>query len=228
MKLAALLLLVSSAITAQDIVALAPDKAKVEYEDARVRVVRLKLAPHDLLPMHDRPARVVISLTPNDVLTTRPDGTPRPVRTAAGSVAWSEPARRSVENLDAPLENVIVEIKTATEPAKTLAAPPEPRPEGYLDEPLHHWLFENQYVRVYDVRVPAGATTGFHKHAYDTVFVQVNEEFSSEQLQGGEWKKPERYPAGEVAFSADSKKMRVHRVRNEGNAEFHVIAVQLK
>lgn len=225
---AAVLLLVALSASAQDIVALAPDKAKVEYEDARIRVVRLKLAPHDVLPMHDRPARVVISLTPNDVLTTGPDGTTRPVRTAAGTAGWSGPARRSVQNLDIPVENVIVEIKNASEPAKALAAPPEPRPEGYLDEPLHHWLFENQYVRVYDVRIPPGATTEFHKHAYDTVFVQVNEEFSSEQLQGDEWEKPERYPAGAVAFSADSKKMRVHRVRNEGNAEFHVIAVQLK
>ncbi|MBV8207113.1 MAG: hypothetical protein JO041_09995 [Acidobacteria bacterium] len=225
---AALFLFASTFVNAQDLVAVAPDKAKVEYEDSRVRVVRLKLAPNEVLPMHDRPARVVVSLAASNVRILRPDGTSSEVRTAPGTVAWSEPARRSVQNLDAPLENVIVELKMAKEPAKALAAPPNPRPEGYLDEPLHRWAFENQYVRVYDVRVPAGATTGFHKHAYDTVFVQVTEEISSEQLQGEPWGKPEKYPAGEAAFSMDSKKLRVHRVRNEGNSEFRVIAVQVK
>ncbi len=49
----------------QDLVTVAPDAAKIEYEDARVRVVRLRIAPNASLPMHDRPARVVIPLTRN-------------------------------------------------------------------------------------------------------------------------------------------------------------------
>jgi hypothetical protein len=58
----------------QDLVTIAPDAAKVEYEDARVRVVRLRLPPNASLPMHDRPARVVIPLTPNDVRISNADG----------------------------------------------------------------------------------------------------------------------------------------------------------
>ena len=231
MRILALLLAavtVLSPALAQDLVAVAPRNAKIEYEDARVRVVRLKLAPSETLPMHDRPARVVISLTPNNVRTTRSDGTTSNVRTTAGSLAWSGPARRSVQNLDAPLENVIVELKTAKEPAQALSGPPEPHPVDYLDDPFHRWALENQYVRVYDIRVPAGATTEFHKHALDTVFVLITDEFYSEQTQGGAWKKPEKSLAGEVSFSPDSKKTRVHRVRNEAKSEFHVIAVQLK
>lgn len=212
----------------QDLVAIAPQAAKVEYEDARVRVVRLQIAPKASLPMHDRPARVVIPLTPNDVSTTRPDGTTSIVRSAAGKAAWSEPARRSVSNnLAVPLENIIVDLKTAAGPAKPLAHPPTPAPAGYLEERFHHWLFENQYVRVYDVRIPPGETTDFHVHAFDTVFVDISGGLEAAQAQGQAWGKAERDEPGSVEFSADAKQHRTHRVRNDGTAEYHVIAVQL-
>lgn len=222
-----LLLIAGLPALCQDLVAIAPQAAKVEYEDARVRVVRLQIAPHESLPMHDRPARVVISLTANDVRTTRPDGTTSRVRTAAGSTAWSEPARRSVTNLDLPLENVVVELKTAAAPAKPLVHPPTPPPAGYLDERYHHWLFENQYVRVYDVRIPPGETTDFHVHQFDTVFVTISGGLTASQAQGQAWGKAERDEPGLVEFSADGKQPRTHRVRNDSTAEYHVIAVQL-
>lgn len=211
----------------QDLVTVAPAAAKVEYEDARIRVVRLRLAPHESLAMHDRPARVVIPLTPNNVRTTRPDGTTSTVQSAAGKAVWSEPGKRSVTNLDTPLENIVVELKTATAPAKALAHPPSPRPKEYLEERFHHWFIENQYVRVYDVRIPPGETTGFHLHALDTVFVVVSDGVTTAQVQGQPWDKPGKDEAGAIEYSADLKKPRTHRVRNVGKTEYHVIAVQL-
>jgi quercetin dioxygenase-like cupin family protein len=223
------MLLLSAALPAlcQDLVAIAPQAAKVEYEDAHVRVVRLQIAPKASLPMHDRPARVVISLTPNNVRATRPDGTTSMVRSAAGEAAWSEPGRRSITNLTTPLENIVVELKSAAGPAKPLVQPPTPRPAGYLDERFHHWLFENQYVRVYDVRIQPGETTGFHVHAFDSVFVRISGGLTAAQVQGQAWGKAERAEPGSVEFSADAKQPCTHRVRNEGTAEYHVIAVQL-
>ncbi len=223
----ALLLAAALPLLCQDLVAVAPQAAKVEYEDARIRVVRLRIGAGASLPMHDRPARVVIPLTAGDVTTTRPDGTRSRVRTAAGDVAWSGPTRRSVTNLGGPLENVIVELKIATTPARPLTLPPTPRPDGYLDERFHHWLFENQYVRVYEVRIPPGATTDFHVHAFDSVFVGLSGGVTAEQPQGQAWTKPEKDEAGAVDFSADSKHARTHRVRNEGTKEYHVVIVQL-
>lgn len=211
----------------QDLVTVAPQAAEVVFENARVRVVRLHVAPKASLPMHDRPARVVIPLTANDVSITRSDGTASVVRTAAGIAAWSEPARRSVTNRDGSLENIVVELKGAVDPARALAHPPTPLPPGYLDERFHHWLFENQYVRVYDVRIPPGETTDFHVHAFDSVFVQISGGLEAQQKQGQAWGKAERKLSGAVEFSADAKQPRTHRVRNEGTAEYHVVAVQL-
>ena len=210
----------------QDLVAVTPDAAKVEYEDARVRVVRLRIAPNASLPMHDRPARVVIPLTPNDVRIWRADGTTSTTRTAADRVAWSEPTRRSVTNLaDSTLENIIVELKTASAPAPA-AQPPVPAPPEYLADSRHRWLFENLYVRVYDVRIAPGEATEFHRHAYDAVSVFVSGGLVAVQPEGGPWGKTETIVPG-VAFRADSKKPFVHRVRNDGTSEYHVILVQL-
>ena len=117
--------------------------------------------------------------------------------------------------------------ETAEAPGKPAAGPPSPLPPDFLDEPRHRWLFENQYVRVYDVRIPPGATTGFHRHAYDAVAVRVSGGLIATQLAGSEWEAPKKLDPGSVAFDADSKKPHVHRVRNEGLAEYHVILVQL-
>jgi hypothetical protein len=207
----------------QDLAAVAPHAVKVEYEDARVRVLRLNLAPEASLPMHERPARVVVPLTPNNVRITSPDGATHTVTSAAGKAAWSEPARRSVTNLGGQLENIVIELKTAEGPAKPVAHPPTPPPPNYLDEKFHHWQFENQYVRVYDVRIPPGETTDFHVHAIDSVFVGVSGGTTAAQVQGQPWGEPEKDAAGTVDFSADSKRTRIHRVRNDGTAEYHVI-----
>ena len=210
---------------AQDLVSVAPQATKIEYEDARVRVVRLRIPEKGSLPMHDRPARVVVPLTVNDVITTNASGASRNVRTEAGKAAWSGPAKRSVQNPGGPLENIVVELKTADGPAKALTGPPTPLPAGYLDEAFHHWLFENQYVRVYDVHIPPGATTEFHQHAFDSVLVFISGGNVSTQMQGKQWQKA-KYEPGSVRFSPDAKQPFTHRVRNEGDADYHVVLIQ--
>ena len=220
-------LALASMALAQDIVSIVPDAAKVEYEDAHVRVVRLKIAPHQTLPMHERPARVVIPLTRNNVDLTSPDGNRRTIDVPPGQIAWSGPTKRSVTNLDTPVENIIVEIKGGADPAKPVPQPSLTNDARALVESHHHWLFENQYVRVYDVRIPPGEMTEFHRHAYDTVSVQISEGMTAEQQQGGIWNKPEAVHAGSVKFLSDAGKARIHRVRNDGKSEFHVVLVQL-
>jgi quercetin dioxygenase-like cupin family protein len=227
MRTPLLVLTFLTAAFAQDLVTVAPKNTKIEYEDARVRVVRLKIAPHETLPMHDRPGRVVITLTANDVHLTMPDGKVRTTQVPAGNIAWAGPGKRLVSNLEQPVENIVVEMKNAADPAKPVAQLPSSEDPRALIEPFHRWLFENQYVRVYDVRIPPGGTTEFHRHAYDTVVVHMSGGLTSAQVQGGEWGKPAADAAGFVEFLSDSKKTRIHRVHNDGKAEFHVVLVQL-
>ena len=44
-----------------------------------------------------------------------------------------------------------------------------------INEPRHHMKFENEYVRVFDVFVPAGDATLFHTHSNDYVFVTIGD-----------------------------------------------------
>lgn len=210
----------------QDLVAVAPELAKVEYEDARVRVVRLHIPENAAVPMHDRPRRVVVSLSPNEVRLTRADGTVSITRTATGTFAWSEPAVRSVQNLGAPVDNIVVELKQAPEPAKPVAAPTADPPADYLVDPQHRWVLENQYVRVYDVRIPPGVTTTFHRHAHDQVSVYVSGGLVSSQVEGQPWLEPKTVMAGSLAYAANGAEPVSHRVRNDGPTEYHVILVQ--
>jgi hypothetical protein len=135
---------------------------------------------------------------------------------------------RSLVNLADPVDNIIVELKQASVPAKPLPHPPTPAPSGYLEDRFHHWAFENQYVRVYDVRIPTGETTDFNLHALDSVSVRVTGGLVASQDQGQEWAKAERLEPGSVEVSADASHPKMHRVRNEGTAEYHVVLVQLK
>ena len=210
----------------QDLVAVAPELAKVEYEDARVRVVRLHIPEGASLPLHDRPRRVVVSLTPNHVRLTGADGATRITRTEAGTFAWSEPGARTVTNLGGAVENVVVELKQASAVATPVEGPPTIPPAGYLNDPWHRWAFENQYVRVYDVRIPPGHTTTFHRHAYDQVVVFVSGGRTSVQHAGETWSAPGNVAPRGVSFAAHAAQPTTHRVRNDGADEYRVILVQ--
>lgn len=212
---------------AQDLVVVAPGAARVEFDNARVRVVRLKMPAHTSSPMHDRPARVVIPLTANDVRIVRANGNVGTTRTSAFVPAWSEPAKRSVTNLASPLENVIVELKTATAPGKPAAGPPSPAPIDYLADRFHTWMFENQYVRVFEVRIPPGQVTDFHRRAYDSVTVRIAGGLIASQIQGEGWGAATKIDPGSAMVDADVSKTDVRRMRNEGTADYHAILVQL-
>jgi quercetin dioxygenase-like cupin family protein len=225
LTLAAVLAPVSPA-AAQDLVAVAPALAKVEHEDDRVRVVRLRIPADATVPMHDRPRRVVVSLTANDVRLVLADGTERVTRTEAGTAAWSEPTVRRVTNLGSALENVVVELQHAPAAAIPVAAPPTSALDTFLDDPWHRWAFENQYVRVYDVRIPPGVTSNFHRHAHDQVAIFVSGGSVASQAEGESWRPPATIEPHRVEFSAFGARPLVHRVRNAGDAEFRVIVVQ--
>jgi quercetin dioxygenase-like cupin family protein len=133
---------------------------------------------------------------------------------------------RSVLNLGGPLENIVVELKQADQSGESIANPPAVLPAGYLSDARHRWALENQYVRVYDVRIPPGETTTFHRHAYDQVVIYVSGGQVSGQLEGQPWGKSELIEPGGVSFAAHAAEPMTHRVRNDGKALYHVVVVQ--
>ncbi len=51
-------------------------------------------------------------------------------------------------------------------------------------EPSHHLVLENDYVRVFDVRVAPHASTLLHRHRHDYVYVVIGDTHISNEVEG--------------------------------------------
>jgi hypothetical protein len=221
---------------AQDEVAADPGIAKVEFENEQVRVVRVSYnAAHRSSHRHSHPPRFMVTLTKNDLKMTSPNGTTTLSKRGANAFAWSEPVTHSVENLaDGPMENIEIELKAAKGPGlpakldfgekKGTGAEKDPVPVE--QEPHHHLVFANQYVRVLEVIVPAGEMTLYHQHSLDNVAVLLSDTTLKNQVPGEDWtERPVTH--GSVGFRAGTKTPYTHRIMNTGTVVFHVLDVQV-
>ncbi len=99
---------------ARDSVSVDPKHYQVEFENDRVRVLRIRYGPKEKSVMHDHPAGVVVYVTDQNGRFAFPDGTKSDVTGKAGEVAWADAVTHLPENRsDEPLEVVLVELKTA-------------------------------------------------------------------------------------------------------------------
>ena len=81
----------------------------LEFENEFVQVVRITIAPHAKLPMHDLTPRAVVLLTDQDLKITFPNGETREEHHKAGETAWLSAQRHAGENLsDKPIEFIAV------------------------------------------------------------------------------------------------------------------------
>jgi quercetin dioxygenase-like cupin family protein len=112
-------LLAGAVATAQDPIKVDAKHYKVEFENDRVRVLRISYGPHEKSVMHHHPANVAVFLTDGQSRFTMPDGKTQDAPVKAGSIQWSEAGKHLPENVDdKPFELILVELKTKTAPAK--------------------------------------------------------------------------------------------------------------
>lgn len=230
--LLAVLLGVAPAI-AQDPVTVNPNMAKVDFENEQIRVLRVRYGPHEKFPMHSHPGRAVVALTETHMRATTPDCVAKDSAHRAGDIYWGDSVTHQGENLlDAPVEVIEIEVKRARAPAVTVAVKPvdaaalkEPVPVE--QEPHHHIVFQNQYVRVLDVFFPVGEPALFHTHSNDNVSVELSGDKTKSQPMGGEWSRPGDVVPGRVAFHKAHGQPYTHRVGSAGEKPFHVIDVEI-
>jgi quercetin dioxygenase-like cupin family protein len=95
-------------------------------------------------------------------------------------------------------------------------------------ESRHHLVFENEWVRVMDVRVPARDTTDYHVHADRHVGVVIATARTWEQRLGEAASAPEDTDhVGDVFDNADRSLPYTHRVGNVSDQPFHYIVGQI-
>lgn len=102
----------STASLGEDAVEADPEHYTVEFENDRVRIIRIKYGPGEKSVMHTHGPNVAITLTENTSRMTLPDGTSEEGTTVIGAAEWSDAEEHLPENLsDEPLEVVLVELK---------------------------------------------------------------------------------------------------------------------
>ena len=102
----------SSATMAEDGVAADPEHYTVEFENDKVRIIRIKYGPGEKSVMHTHADHVAVFLTSNATRFTLPDGTSVDVVTVAGAAEYTDADEHLPENLsDDLLEVVLIELK---------------------------------------------------------------------------------------------------------------------
>ena len=97
----------------QDPVQVDPKHYTVEFENERVRVLRIRYGPHEKSVMHGHPAGIAMFLTDAHGRFTFPDGKTEELRTKAGQTMWLPAGDHLPESLSAtPFELLFVELKT--------------------------------------------------------------------------------------------------------------------
>jgi hypothetical protein len=98
---------------ATDAVKADPKHYKVEMENEKVRVLRIRYGPNEKSEMHTHPPSVAIFLTDQHSRHTLPDGNSEEMRSKAGEVRFMDAWEHNPENLsDRPFELIVVELKS--------------------------------------------------------------------------------------------------------------------
>lgn len=97
------------------------------------------------------------------------------------------------------------------------------------EEPSHQLVFADGPARVLDVRIVPGVTSDFHKHRFATLYVIIQDALVANQLWEKDWTAsgPREYRvAGATVDNAGYvDNPYYHRVRNEDERTFHVVAI---
>ena len=97
---------------AQDATVVDPDHYKVEFENEKVRVLRITYGPGEKSVMHYHPDAVAVFLTDNNVQFTLPDGKSIDVTNMMGDAVWTTEGEHLPENIgDKSSELILVELK---------------------------------------------------------------------------------------------------------------------
>ena len=99
-------------VLAQDPTKVDSKHYKVEFENSKVRILRVHYGPHEKSVMHAHPPSVAVFLTDATTKFTLPDDKTVPGDFKAGMVQWEPGGKHLPENVgDKPFELILVELK---------------------------------------------------------------------------------------------------------------------
>jgi len=218
--IAGTILLDAATCAAQDAPAVSPGIYKVEIENQWVRVLRVKLAPHEKSQPHTQPAGVAVLLTDVRASVTFASGDIVTLNQQAGQVVEVNliPQARTEENVsDQPIELILVELKPGAPPS-----PPIALDVVKLDPEHHPILLENQRVRVLRTILEPHLKSPMHEHPHYVVVYLTELHTTMKMADGKEVDNPRR--PGEAAWRDALK----HETENIGEKTAVEIQIELK
>ncbi len=105
--------LLSGSTFAQDAVKADPKHYKVEFENDKIRVLRITYGPGEKSVMHEHPDAYAVFLTDIKSKFTFPDGKTLDNVSKGGTTLWTPAGKHLPENTgDKPFALILVELKT--------------------------------------------------------------------------------------------------------------------
>jgi hypothetical protein len=96
----------------KDILQIDPKHYRLEFENERVRVLRVSLGRDEMVPMHDAAAATLVCLTECHLRFTQPNGRGQDIHMEAGHARWIWDEPRTEKNLSTyPAEILLIESK---------------------------------------------------------------------------------------------------------------------
>lgn len=144
-----------------DAVAVDPGHYQVEFENDRVRVLRISYGPGEKSVMHNHPDSVAVTLAGGNMRFTFADGTTADPPAEVGQPLWDAATQHLPENLgDQPFEAILVELKDGA-----TAEAGETGPDPVEVDPAHYQVaFENDRVRVLNINYGPEEKSVMHYH----------------------------------------------------------------
>jgi hypothetical protein len=199
-------------------------KLLVDNEFVRVFDIRVSPGVFEAKHSHARGITIALSDYTNDATST--DGKVSRGQAKLGDIRWAEPVTHEARNTGTTEQHVIrIELKIDQPPSNSHVA------TGASDEldsliackETQKLIFENQFVRAIDDRIPAGVAEPKHRHAHGLTITLADWDSETVTYPGSQ--KSDRHATlGEVRWTEPL----VHEVRNVGKTESHTVRIELK
>lgn len=199
----------------EDIVATAPEMTNVVFENEFVKAVEFTLKPGEKLPLHKGGQRAIYALSDYKIKWTEGDQTTEKEWTK-GDAHWHAAGDHAVENIGTSDARYLVVTR------KDIALPVT---EGYdishdaskLDTVHSSNVFENDHVRIIEVKIPVGDQQPMHQGVNRLIYslTPYHIKYTSDKMET----KESMMEAGDAHWHTADE----HAVENIGASEAHYL-----
>ena len=205
-----------------DPVKVSPQTVKVLFENEWVRVLEANVPPGGQEPNHRHPPGVTIFLTDMEIESTAsPEGVVSRQQRKLGEVVWGDVRTHAVKNIGkTSVHTIIVDLKKVDQVRGVFNSDLDP---VKVAADTHRLLFENQYVRAIQAKVPSGKLEPKHQHARGVAVYLGDFDVEIKTFPDDKVSKVHR-KFGTALWHEPT----VHEVRNVGKTPIYAIHVELK